>query len=150
MYFIWQVGSEVARRAKGLGFELIAYDPYASEAKASALGVRLVTFDEALGTADFFSLHMPLTQDTKARLPLHGVHGYSPSLTASACSPLTHYLENPHTDELCLMRVCAPWTLPKQRVPVSRSVVSGSLVLGTGKAVPWRCRASLVTRPLPR
>ena len=75
-----QVGSEVARRAKGLGFELIAYDPYASEAKASALGVRLVTFDEALGTADFFSLHMPLTQDTKARLTRHKLQCYFTSL----------------------------------------------------------------------
>lgn len=63
-----QVGSEVARRAKGMGFEeIIAYDPYASAAKASSLGVRLVGFDEALGTADFFSLHMPLTPDTKVR-----------------------------------------------------------------------------------
>lgn len=66
MVLCLQVGSEVARRAKGLGFEVIAYDPYASAAKASSLGVRLVTFDEALGTGDFFSLHMPLTPDTKA------------------------------------------------------------------------------------
>ena len=64
-----QVGSEVARRAKGLGFTVIAYDPYASEAKAAALGVKLVTFDEALGQADFFSLHMPLTPDTKVPSP---------------------------------------------------------------------------------
>lgn len=43
-----QVGSEVARRAKGLGMEVIAYDPYASSEKAAALGVKLVSFDEAL------------------------------------------------------------------------------------------------------
>lgn len=62
----YQVGSEVARRAKGLGFAtIIAYDPYASEAKAAAVGVKIVGFDEALRTADFFSLHMPLTSDTK-------------------------------------------------------------------------------------
>lgn len=65
-----QVGSEVARRAKGLGFSVIAYDPYASEAKAAAMGVRLVTFDEALASGDFFSLHMPLTPDTKVQLQL--------------------------------------------------------------------------------
>lgn len=63
-----QVGSEVARRAKGLGFAVIAYDPYASEAKAAAMGVRLVTFEEALASGDFFSLHMPLTPDTKVPL----------------------------------------------------------------------------------
>jgi len=64
-----QVGSEVARRAKGLGFKLIAYDPYASEAKAAAMGVKLVTFDEALASGDFFSLHMPLTPDTTVAPP---------------------------------------------------------------------------------
>ncbi len=63
-----QVGSEVARRGFGIGFaSVIAYDPFASEAKAAALGVRLVSFDEALAAGDFFSLHMPLTPDTKAR-----------------------------------------------------------------------------------
>jgi D-3-phosphoglycerate dehydrogenase len=45
-----KVGSEVGRRGKGLGFSVVAYDPYASEAKAAALGVKLVSFDEALAT----------------------------------------------------------------------------------------------------
>ena len=62
-----KVGSEVGRRAKGLGFNVLAYDPYASEAKAAALGVKLVPLDEALATADFFSLHMPMTPATKAQ-----------------------------------------------------------------------------------
>lgn len=63
-----QVGSEVARRGIGLGFErVIAYDPYASEVKAQALGVKLVSWEEALAQGDFFSLHMPMTPQTKAR-----------------------------------------------------------------------------------
>lgn len=33
---ITQVGGEVARRARGLGMDVIAYDPYASEEKARA------------------------------------------------------------------------------------------------------------------
>jgi D-3-phosphoglycerate dehydrogenase len=41
--------------------KVIAYDPYASAEKAAAVGVTLVTFDEALAQGDFFSLHMPLT-----------------------------------------------------------------------------------------
>ena len=60
-----KVGGEVARRAKGLGMNVIAYDPYASEERAAALGVQLVSFDDALATGDFFSLHMPLTPQTK-------------------------------------------------------------------------------------
>eukprot|EP01023_Acetabularia_acetabulum_P044097 TRINITY_DN4420_c0_g1_i1.p1 TRINITY_DN4420_c0_g1~~TRINITY_DN4420_c0_g1_i1.p1 ORF type:complete len:619 (+),score=148.23 TRINITY_DN4420_c0_g1_i1:67-1923(+) len=60
-----KVGSELARRAKGLALNVIAHDPYASEERAAAIGVKLVSFEDALATADFFSLHMPLTQNTK-------------------------------------------------------------------------------------
>ena len=59
-----KVGSEVARRAQGLGMKVIAHDPYASADKAKALGVELVDFDEAVARGDFFSLHMPLTPTT--------------------------------------------------------------------------------------
>lgn len=59
-----KVGSEVARRAKGLGMTVIAHDPYAPADRARAVGVELVTFEEAIATADFISLHMPLTAAT--------------------------------------------------------------------------------------
>lgn len=59
-----KVGSEVARRAKGLGMHVIAHDPYAPADRARALGVELVSFDQAISTADFISLHMPLTPTT--------------------------------------------------------------------------------------
>ncbi|XP_006297918.2 D-3-phosphoglycerate dehydrogenase 1, chloroplastic [Capsella rubella] len=63
-----KVGSEVARRAKGLGMRVIAHDPYAPADRAHAIGVDLVSFDEALSTADFISLHMPLTPATSKML----------------------------------------------------------------------------------
>ncbi|KAL5698121.1 hypothetical protein ACHQM5_029200 [Ranunculus cassubicifolius] len=59
-----KVGSEVARRAKGLGMHVIAHDPYAPADRARAIGVDLVSFDEAIATADFISVHMPLTPAT--------------------------------------------------------------------------------------
>ncbi|XP_052193038.1 D-3-phosphoglycerate dehydrogenase 3, chloroplastic-like [Diospyros lotus] len=59
-----KVGSEVARRAKGLGMHVIAHDPYAPADRARAIGVELVSLEEAIGTADFISLHMPLTPAT--------------------------------------------------------------------------------------
>ncbi|XP_071738765.1 D-3-phosphoglycerate dehydrogenase 3, chloroplastic-like [Rutidosis leptorrhynchoides] len=59
-----KVGTEVARRAKGLGMHIIAHDPYAPADRAHAIGVDLVSFDEAIATADFISLHMPLTPVT--------------------------------------------------------------------------------------
>ncbi|KAM1113275.1 hypothetical protein ACFX13_046909 [Malus domestica] len=59
-----KVGSEVARRAKGLGMHVISHDPYAPADRARAIGVDLVSFEQAIGTADFISLHMPLTPTT--------------------------------------------------------------------------------------
>lgn len=59
-----KVGSEVARRAKGLGMHVIAHDPYAPADRAKAVGVELVSFDETISRADFISLHMPLTPAT--------------------------------------------------------------------------------------
>lgn len=59
-----KVGSEVARRAKGLGMNVIAHDPYAPADRARAAGVDMVSFDHAISTADFISLHIPLTPTT--------------------------------------------------------------------------------------
>ncbi|KAJ8756347.1 hypothetical protein K2173_025159 [Erythroxylum novogranatense] len=60
-----KVGSEVARRAKGLGMCVIAHDPYAPVDRARAIGVELVSFDQAISSADFISTHVPLTPNTK-------------------------------------------------------------------------------------
>nr|QKY14865.1 d-3-phosphoglycerate dehydrogenase family (SERA) [Polytomella parva] len=65
IYGFGKVGSEVARRARGLGMNVVACDPYASVEKAAAQGVKLVKFEEALAAGDFHSLHMPLTTGTK-------------------------------------------------------------------------------------
>jgi D-3-phosphoglycerate dehydrogenase len=60
-----QVGSEVARRARGLEMRVIAYDPFVSEERARALGVDLVTMDEILTESDFVTVHTTLSEGTK-------------------------------------------------------------------------------------
>ncbi len=62
---IGRIGSYVAKMAHGLNMEVIAYDPYISEEAANSIGVRLVSLDELLETADFVSIHSPLTSETK-------------------------------------------------------------------------------------
>ena len=50
------------------GFELkevLVYDPYVDEATISSAGARKVSFEEGLKQADYVSLHMPVTQETK-------------------------------------------------------------------------------------
>ncbi len=59
-----RVGSEVAKRGKGLGMRVVAYDPFISLESARELGIALLSFNEVLSVADFISLHTPLTKDT--------------------------------------------------------------------------------------
>lgn len=59
-----RVGSEVAKRGKGLGMRVVAYDPFISLESARELGIALLSFTEVLSAADFLSLHTPLTKDT--------------------------------------------------------------------------------------
>ena len=59
------VGSAVTRRGIGLEMNVIGYDPYVSEEYARRLQVKLVPLEELLRTADFISLHLPLTEETR-------------------------------------------------------------------------------------
>jgi len=59
------VGSEVARRARGLQMKLIAHDPFISVDHARHLQVELVPLKQLFKEADFITLHIPLTSSTK-------------------------------------------------------------------------------------
>jgi D-3-phosphoglycerate dehydrogenase len=59
-----QIGSYVARLARVLEMEVIAYDPYVAAVLAEDLEVKLAPFEEVLKTADFISLHASATPET--------------------------------------------------------------------------------------
>jgi len=59
------VGSEVAKRARGLQMKLIGYDPFVSVDHAKKLQVELVPFEQLLKEADFITLHLSLTPTTE-------------------------------------------------------------------------------------
>jgi len=59
-----KIGQLVAHRMKAFGMNVIAYDPYLSADKVSALGVKLVELDELLKTSDFITIHLPKTKET--------------------------------------------------------------------------------------
>src|SRR5438128_210243 len=61
-----RIGSELSRRAIAFGMRVTAYDPYLSAARARSLQVELVEeLDDLLTSADFISLHTPLTAETR-------------------------------------------------------------------------------------
>src|SRR5437588_12604379 len=61
-----RIGSELSRRAIAFGMRVVAYDPYLSATRARSLQVELVDeLDDLLTSADFISLHTPLTAETR-------------------------------------------------------------------------------------
>src|SRR6266513_4584362 len=63
---VGRIGSELARRAIAFGMRVVAYDPYLSATRARSLQVELVDeLDDLLTSADFISLHTPLTAETR-------------------------------------------------------------------------------------
>lgn len=59
-----RIGSEAAKRARGFGMKIIAYDPYISTERAQKLGVELVELEEVYRWSDFLTLHTTKTSNT--------------------------------------------------------------------------------------
>jgi D-3-phosphoglycerate dehydrogenase len=62
------IGSEVAKRARGLEMKVLAHDPYLSEERAQQLQVELSPLDGLFKESDFISLHVPMTASTKGMI----------------------------------------------------------------------------------
>ncbi|MBP7962892.1 MAG: phosphoglycerate dehydrogenase [Caldilineaceae bacterium] len=60
-----RIAQEVVSRAQGLGMAIFAYDPYVTKEYADQRGVTLLPLDEVLANADFLTVHVPLTPETK-------------------------------------------------------------------------------------
>ncbi len=62
---IGNIGSIVVERCRAMRMRVIAYDPFISAEAAAKLGVTQVSLDELWAQADFISLHVPLTEQTR-------------------------------------------------------------------------------------
>jgi D-3-phosphoglycerate dehydrogenase len=64
-----RIGQQVARRALGLGMRVVAHDPYVAAERFRELGAECVeTPEDAYAAADFITLHLPLTPETRASI----------------------------------------------------------------------------------
>lgn len=59
-----RIAREVARRARGLEMEIVAFDTALDESAAAELDVLPVDFDALLERSDFLSVHVPLLEST--------------------------------------------------------------------------------------
>lgn len=60
-----RVGTEVARRARGLEMRVVVHDPYVPDEHVRRLGCEPADLEALLAAADFVSLHVPLTDATR-------------------------------------------------------------------------------------
>jgi D-3-phosphoglycerate dehydrogenase len=80
------VGSILANRAIGLKMKVIAYDPFLSPERARDLGVEKVQFDDLIRSADFITLHTPLTERTKNIIDARSIAAMKPGVRIINCA----------------------------------------------------------------
>ncbi|KAA0003176.1 MAG: hydroxyacid dehydrogenase [Thermoplasmata archaeon] len=60
-----RIAQEVAKIANCLGMHVLVYSPHCTPEKAKAMNAELKSMEEIFSRADFISLHVPLTNDTR-------------------------------------------------------------------------------------
>jgi hypothetical protein len=64
-----RIGTEVGKRALAFGMRVVAYDPFLTEARAKSLGFEAASDPDAIyQQADFITVHMPVTKETREML----------------------------------------------------------------------------------
>ncbi len=64
-----RIGQQVARRALGLGMRVVAHDPFVAAERIRELGAEPAdSADALLAAADFLTLHLPLTDETRGSI----------------------------------------------------------------------------------
>ncbi len=81
-----RIGAGVAKRAQAFQMNVVAYDPFVSADRAESLGVKLVPLDELFKTADFITVHMPLTKETENMISLAQMKTMKPTVRLINCA----------------------------------------------------------------
>jgi D-3-phosphoglycerate dehydrogenase len=90
-----RIGSEVAKRALAFGMRVLGYDPFLTEARAQALGVELLgDLDDVYRDADFISVHMPVTDQTRGMLNAAAFAKMKPKVCLVNCARGEIIVEN--------------------------------------------------------
>lgn len=82
-----RIGGEVASRAKAFGMRILGYDPFLTEARAKALGVEVASdLDSVYREADFITVHMPVTDETRHMLNASAFAKMKPGVRIVNCA----------------------------------------------------------------
>ena len=90
-----RIGTEVAKRAIAFGMRVIGYDPFLTEARAKAIGIELASeLDAVYREADFITVHMPVTEQTKGMLNTAAFAKMKPGVRIVNCARGEIIVEN--------------------------------------------------------
>src|SRR3984957_15059470 len=82
-----RIGTEVAKRAIAFGMRVVAYDPYLTEERAKAIGAEFAPeVDDVYKDADFITVHMPVTKETKEMLNAAAFSKMKPGVKIVNCA----------------------------------------------------------------
>jgi D-3-phosphoglycerate dehydrogenase len=81
-----RIASLVAERAHGLGMDVVAHDPYVGADYTGKLGVELLDLDSLLASADFISLHVPATDQTRHMIDRQQLRRCKPGVRLINCA----------------------------------------------------------------
>ncbi len=81
-----RIGAEVARRAQGLAMEVIAFDPYIAAELATHLNVTLVSLPALYASADYITVHLPLTEETQGMINTETLAQMKPGVRLINCA----------------------------------------------------------------
>ena len=90
------IGRLVAKRAACLGMEVLVYDPFVSDETVADEGAEAAELDAVLAAADFVTVHMPLTPETR------GFVGVAELAKMKAGARLVHCARGGIVDEAAL------------------------------------------------
>lgn len=63
-----RIGAEVGKRARAFGMTVLGYDPLIPDEEITRRGAEPVSQDDLYARADYISLHLPLTDETRSML----------------------------------------------------------------------------------
>jgi D-3-phosphoglycerate dehydrogenase len=75
-----RIGSLVAQRASAFGMRLVAYDPYVTPDRARQIGAELMDLKEVFSSADFVTIHLPNTAETRGLVGKELLAGAKPGI----------------------------------------------------------------------
>ncbi|GAB4138785.1 MAG: phosphoglycerate dehydrogenase [Planctomycetaceae bacterium] len=82
-----RIGQAVAARARGLEMRVIGYDPFLSAERAAEQGIEVVRdVDELIPQADFFTVHTPLTDETRGIINAERIARMKPGVRIINCA----------------------------------------------------------------